>query len=297
MSMASKKNPPKANPQSLDARFKAWADEFLHSPIGFDGKKPEDIIRLERDEAKRIFKQELPKRKAQDEFKKFLTKDGLELSYWFIKKVEEPSNKNVKILVHGSGSNFAKAARAIKLLDRGFNVAMISYRGHSGNPGKADQKTIKRDVFETIKNIMELGYSIENIHLEGSSLGTSILAHVMNRFYQELGFEYQCASLILKAAPLNLTNRSEDTLKSMKDFGIDFDRTEPLLKKLWNQEEPYSRIKAKEIKIVHGAKDDVVPAEHASQIKTLLDKNNQKVSLEILQGEGHYLDLSNYGIY
>ncbi len=292
--MAFKKNrSAAANPQSLETRFKTWADGFLHSPVGFDGKSPEDIIRIDVDQAKQIFRRELAKRKASDEMKSLVTKDGLELRYWFVSK----TNKQVKILLHGSGSNFAKADRAVKLLDRGFDVAMISYRGHSGNPGKADQRTIVRDVFETIKSIMELGYKMEDIYLEGSSLGTSALAHAMNRFYQDFGFDQQFASLILKAAPLNLSNRDEDTLRSMKQFGLDVSQVEPFLAKLWNQVEPYSRIRAKEIKIVHGTKDDVVPVEHASLIKGLLEKNNQNVSLGIIEGEGHQLNLSEYGIY
>ncbi len=282
--------------QSLDSRFKAWADEFLHSPVGFDGKSPEDIIRIDVEESKQIFKKELAKRKAQDEFKTLVTKDGLQLRYWFIRKTEKQA-KQIKILLHGSGSNFAKADRAVKLLDRGFDVAMISYRGHSGNPGKAEPRTMIRDVSETIKYIIGEAYSVENTHLEGSSLGTCVLAHAMNRFYQDFGFDQQFASLILKAAPLNLTSSDEDTLSSMRRFGIEFDQVETLLKKLWNQQEPYSRIRAREIKIVHGTKDDVVPVEHAGLIKTLLDKNNQNVSLEIIAGEGHRLDLSECGIY
>ncbi len=293
IAMAFKKNRSAPNPSSLETRFKAWADEFLHSPVGFDGKSPEDIIRIDIDEAKQIFRRELAKRKASDEMKSLVTKDGLELRYWFVSK----ANKQVKILLHGSGSNFAKADRAVKLLDRGFDVAMISYRGHSGNPGKADQRTIVRDVFETIKDIVNQGYAVADIYLEGSSLGTSALAHAMNRFYQDFGFEQQFASLILKAAPLNLSNRDEDTLRSMKQFGLEISQVEPLLARLWNQVEPYSSIRAKEIKIVHGTKDDVVPVEHASLIKTLLEKNNQNVSLEIIEGEGHRLDLSEYGIY
>jgi|GEM_PF-4604210 len=291
--MASKKNRSAQNPQSLDTRFKTWADEFLHSPVGFDGRTAEEIIRIDIAESRQIFKRELAKRKAQDEFRTLVTKDGLELRYWFVGK----SNKQVKILLHGSGSNFAKADRAVKLLDRGFDVAMISYRGHSGNPGKADQRTIVRDVYETIRYVVNQGYRPSDIHLEGSSLGTSALAHALNRFYQDFGLEQQFASLILKAAPLNLTNRSEDTLSSMKEFGLDYGQAEPFLARLWNQVEPYSRIRAAEIKIVHGTKDDIVPVEHASLIKALLEKNNEKVSLEIIEGEGHQLNLSEYGIY
>ena len=292
--MSLKNNQSKLASQSIDSRFTAWADHFLHSPIAFDGKTATEIINLDLGESKQIFNRELSKRKAQEEMKTFITKDGLELKYWLVRK---PGNKQVKILLHGSGSNFAKAERAVYLLDRGFDVAMLSYRGHSSNPGKADSKSIKRDVYEAIKDIIALGYDMEAIHFEGSSLGTSILAHVINRFSQEKDFQKHFGSLILKAAPLNLLNADEFTIQSMKKFYLDFEQAKPLLKKLWNQEEAYSRIKVKEIKIVHGAKDDIVPVEHAYQIKKMLEKNNNNISIETIEGEGHRLDLSIYGIY
>jgi len=169
----------KADPNSLEAKVKHWVNGFLHSPAAYDGKSADDIIRADIKESKDIFKRELPKRKAIDSIKIFRTKDELDLKYWF---VEKPNNKQVKILVHGSGANFAKAARAVSLLDRGFNVAMISYRGHSENPGKADQKTIIHDVMGTILEIMNNGYQAENVYLEGSSLGTSVLAHSLKKY-------------------------------------------------------------------------------------------------------------------
>jgi pimeloyl-ACP methyl ester carboxylesterase len=284
----------KADPNSLEAKVKHWVNGFLHSPATYDGKSAEDIIKADIEESRDILKRELPKRKASDSMKVFRTKDELELKYWFIQK---PNNKKVKILVHGSGANFAKAARAVSLLDRGFNVAMISYRGHSGNPGKADQKTIINDVMGTILEIMSLGYLMEDVYLEGSSLGTSVLAHALKRIYQESGTGSQFAGLLLKAAPLNLNDRDEDTEKSLKASGIDPKRAQPYLKKLWNQEDAYSKILAREIKIVHGTRDDVVPVEHAQKIKDMLDRNNSNVSLHIINGEGHRLDLNQYGIY
>lgn len=278
----------------LETKVKDWAYGFLHSPASYDGKSAEAIINTDIQESKAILARELPKRKASDSFRIFRTKDELELKYWF---VEKAGNTKIKILLHGSGSNFAKGARAVYLLDRGFNVAMISYRGHSGNPGKADQKSIIHDVLGVITEIMNLGYTRENIYLEGSSLGTSILAHVLKRIYQDFGSSEQFASLILKAAPLNLNDRDEDTLKSLKSAGIDEKRAQPYLKKLWNQEDAYSKIFAREIKIVHGTSDEVVPVEHASRIKEILERNNPNVSLQIIKGEGHQLDLNQYGVW
>ncbi len=280
--------------ESLEAKVKNWVNGYLHSPAAYDGKSAEDIIKADIQESRSIFTRELPKRKANDSMKVFRTKDELELKYWF---VEKPNNKKVKILLHGSGGNFAKAERAVSLLDRGFNVAMISYRGHSQNPGKADQRTIIYDVMGTIMEIMNLGYVMEDVYLEGSSLGTSGLAHALKRIYQEALEGSQFGGLLLKAAPLNLNDRDKDTVESLKAAGINDKRAQPYLKKLWNQEDAYSKIYAREIKIVHGTLDDVVPVEHAQKIKDILDRNNPNVSLHIIKGEGHRLDLNKYGIY
>ncbi len=287
-----------ADSQSLETKVKNWVNGYLHSPAAYDGKSAEAIIKADIQESRAIFTRELSKRKASDSLKNLRTKDELDLQYWFI---EKPNNKKVKILLHGSGGNFAKADRAVRLLDRGFNVAMISYRGHSGNPGKADQKTIINDVTETIREIMNSGYTMEDIYLEGSSLGTSGLAHAMKKIYQDVHKEFgqgsQFGGLLLKAAPLNLNDRDKETVESLKAAGINDKRAQPFLKKLWNQEDSYSKIFAHEIKIVHGTRDEVVPAHHAQKIKDILDRNNPNVTLHILEGEGHQLELNKYGIY
>jgi pimeloyl-ACP methyl ester carboxylesterase len=292
-------NKPKPAPgtsskNSLEDKVNDWLYGFLHSPASYDGRTSQEIIKSEIEEARAIFKRELAKRKANESMKNLITKDDIELRYWL---VEKAGHKKIKILLHGSGGNFAKADRAISLLDRGYNVAMISYRGHSGNPGKADQKTIINDVKETILNIMQQTYTMSDIHLEASSLGTSVIAHVLKRIYQEALPEEEFASLILKAAPLNLKDRDQETLDSLKAAGINESRAEPLLRKIWNQEDAYSKIRASEITIVHGTHDDVVPVEHAKKIKAILDRNNQNVILKIIDGEGHQLNLNQYGVY
>ncbi|MDA0772099.1 MAG: prolyl oligopeptidase family serine peptidase [Cyanobacteria bacterium] len=281
------------SPNPLAAKVQDWAYGFLHSPASYDGKTASDIIKAEIQEAQTIFKRELPKRKASATMQTVRTQDGLELAYWFISKAQ---NTKVKILLHGSGGNFAKADRAVALLDRGFNIAMISYRGHSGNPGKADQRSIINDVTATIQAIM-LDYPMQEIYLEGSSLGTSILAHSLKRIYQDAPTGEQFASLLLKAAPLNLKDRDQDTINSLKAAGIDANRAQPLLNKLWNQEDAYSKIRAAEIIIVHGSLDDVVPVEHASKIKDILARNNSNITLRIIDGEGHQLNLNQYGVW
>ena len=280
--------------KSRDESLEKWAYDFLHKPAAFEGRRAQDIIDADFAEAKQIFNKELPKRKANERFKTFMTKDDLELKYWYVSK---ETNTKLKILVHGSGSNFAKADRAVSLLDHGFNVAMLSYRGHSNNPGQACQKTIIKDVVSGIEALVKEGYGVDQIHLEGSSLGTAVLAHAISRIYQKLGSENQFASLVLKAAPLNIYEGDKDTVESLKTAGLEYEQALPFLRKLWNQEEVYSQVKAKQITIVHGTCDDVVPVEHAHKIKAILDRRNENVILKIIEGEGHRLGLSEYGVF
>jgi len=282
------------NQNSLEAKVQNWIQGFLHSPAVYDGKSAEAIMNADIQESKSIFTRELPKRKAVESIKIFKTKDDLDLRYWL---VEKPNNQKVKILVHGSGGNFAKAGRAVYLIDRGFNVAMISYRGHSGNPGKANQKFIINDVISAISEILNSGYKMEDVFLEGSSLGTAGLAHALKRIYQESDAKSRFGGLVLKAAPLNLHHKDKDMIKSLIAAGINDKRADLYIKKFWNQEDAYSKIRAGEIKIIHGTDDDVVPVEHAEKIKTILERNNTNIELFIITGEGHRLDLSQYGIY
>lgn len=282
------------NQNSLETKVQNWIQGFLHSPAAYDGKSAEAIMNADIQESKSIFTKELPKRKAVESIKIFKTKDDLDLRYWL---VEKPNNHKVKILVHGSGSNFAKAGRAVYLIDRGFNVAMISYRGHSGNPGKANQKFIINDVISAISEILNSGYKMEDVFLEGSSLGTAGLAHALKRIYQESDAKSQFGGLVLKAAPLNLHHKDKDMIKSLMAAGINDKRADLYIKKFWNQEDAYSKIRAGEIKIIHGTNDDVVPVEQAEKIKTILERNNTNIELVIIPGEGHRLDLNQYGIY
>ena len=277
--------------KSLKDRLALWVKEFIHSHAAFDGRKSEEILEADIAESKTLFNKELPKRKAKESIESFQTKDGLNLSYWF---VEKPSNTMLKVLIHGSGSNFAKADRAVYLLDQGFNVAMISYRGHSGNPGHADQKTIIRDVKETIENVMSLGYKQKDIYLEGSSLGTCSLVHALDRIYQKDNELF--AGVLLKAAPLDLDTQDKYTLESLQKHKLSYSEAQDFIQRTWNQKEVYSRLKAKEILIVHGKDDDVVPVGHAQAIYDLLQVNNHNIELKLIDKEGHRLDLNQYGL-
>lgn len=279
--------------ENLSQRIDKWLFEFLHSPCAFGGRSAEEIWQLDFNESKAIFKKELAKRKAKEELVEYKSFDDLKLRFWYI---SQEKNQNLKVLLHGSGSNFAKADRAIYLLDRGFNVALISYRGHSGNPSaNIDQKIIIKDVEACLYYLLETNYQAKNIFLEGSSLGTCIFAHVVSRIKDKKNIIFK--SLLLKAAPLNIDTNDEFTLESLTRHKIDYNKAKVYLQKIWNQKDAYHNVYADEIKIIHGAKDDMVPLEHAFEIEKILKKKNPNVSLQVLESEGHRIDLNQYEVF
>lgn len=280
----------------LIQKFNNWLNDFLHTPGSWDRVAAETIIANDIQEAKDLFASQLPSRGASEAFKPCFGSTSNELKYWFI---SHPDNVQVKAIVHGSGSNFAKADRAITLLDKGYNVALLSYRAHSGNPewGKISQKAIISDVVAQIKDLMSI-YPMQDIYLEGSSLGTSILAHAMDTIYSEQGLDKVFAGLLLKAAPLNMLDDTDELRFSLQTAGLNYEQIKPLLAKAWNQEDVYQRIKADEIKIVHGNCDDIVPVDAAKKIFKLLQSLNPDIPHpNIIDGEGHRLDLNEYEIY
>jgi dipeptidyl aminopeptidase/acylaminoacyl peptidase len=268
-------------------KFEQWLFTTLHSPGAFDDKTAQQCFLNDFNEAQALLKEFSNIKQSMPTFKTF---DDLELRFWLLEKQE---NKKIKILLHGSGSNFCKAKRAIFLLERGFNVAMISYRGHSGNSGKASQELIINDVKAAINCIKHHGYANAQMCFEASSLGTCVLAHVLTDLQEK---NNDCfASLILKAAPLNLMH--QDSFISLENYGLHLAQAKNFLEKIWNQELIYKKLKVQKILLVHGVDDLVVPVEDSKKICALLKPNNPNLELKLIENAGHRLQLEDYDLY
>jgi esterase/lipase len=152
------------------------------------------------------------------------------------------------------------------LLDQGFDVVSISYRGHLNNPGKADQEGIIQDVQAQIEDVMATK-RMDSIYLEGSSLGGAAMMQAMSKIYSEKETAQEFGVLLLKSTPLNLHTRP---ISGLKDYQLDHDQAKPYLKEVWNQAEAACKIRAKKITIVQGENDSVVPLKHGQQLETLL---------------------------
>lgn len=297
---------------NLKSKFYNWLNTTLHSP--FDSL-----------EDKFKFEDKLENLKFSNNFElseyKIKSADNSDLRYLYFSR---PANTKLKFLIHGSGSNFYKRDRSLFLLEKGFNVLLVSYRGHSGNAwsrceeplgygqlnfdefivnldmvpdGEHLQDAIIDDVYRVfLDSKSRFNFNSESIFIEGSSLGGSIALHLLNRFTQEFRGE-SIASLLLKSTPIDLLTGQETILKKeFQEFDIDFHEALPLVKNSWNQRDILNNININELKLVHGDQDDVVPLSHFEEFEEILKE--LKPEKIIVPGEAHAgFDLSKYGIY
>ena len=130
----------------LESKFYNWLNTSLHSP--FDSL-----------EDKFKFEDKLDRLKSQSNFElheyKIKSVDNSDLRYLYFSRAE---NSKLKFLIHGSGSNFYKRDRAIFLLDKGFNVLLVSYRGHSGNSWSAREEPLSYGQLKFAEFIVNLRY-------------------------------------------------------------------------------------------------------------------------------------------
>ena len=136
----------------------------------------------------------------------------------------------------------------------------------------------------------------KDIYLEGSSLGGAIALWLLKKFSGEFPDEI-IASLLLKAAPLDMYSDLEDSLKKeLVEFDLNYDDVFDLIKKSWNQRDILKNIKAHEVKLIHGELDDVVPISHTEEFEAAFKE--LKVEKIIVPGEAHAgFDLSKYQMY
>ena len=93
--------------------------------------------------------------------------DGTELRTWFAKGYND---KPAILFFHGNAwQNSAFAEQLMPLVDDGYTVLMMEYRGFGGTEGRLSQETMYADVVPTFDWLKEQGY--DKIVIYGYSLG------------------------------------------------------------------------------------------------------------------------------
>lgn len=191
--------------------------------------------------------------------------DGLKFLTWY-----HAPKKGEKIILyfHGNAGNIGdRTSKFLSLVDSGFGVFAISYRGYLGSEGKPSEDGLIKDAEAALEYLREQGYQNSDIVLFGESLGSAVAVQLASKSqFDALILESPFSSITSVAkskywfAPVSLMIK--DRFDSMK-FAPKI--TSPVL-------------------IFHGTADQVVNFSEGKKLFAAI--NSRKKFIEV-QGAGH----------
>ncbi|MGF1605051.1 MAG: alpha/beta hydrolase [Rhodothalassiaceae bacterium] len=198
--------------------------------------------------------------------------NGIGLNAWW--HAPGPGERTI-LYLHGNASNVAGYVRGTApLVEAGYGLLIIDYRGFGGNPGRPSDEKMLEDGRAALRWLETQGVSSNGVILYGYSLGTGVAV--------PLAAEEQVAGLVL-AAPFG--SIAQMGYERMPRWLVDLllsDRFDSLAAAP-SVDEP--------VLIFHGTADEVVPARFSESLAAALPRA-QRV---IVHGAGHGWDLFETG--
>lgn len=186
-------------------------------------------------------------------------------------KVDNP--KGVILYFHGNKGNLERWGHKIEpLLDYGYNLFIIDYRGYGKNDGKRTQDNMYQDAQLAYEYLLK-NYNEENIIVYGRSLGGTFATYVASQNNPK--------QLILEATFSSIIDVSKSILPIF-----------PYQKLYKFHFESYKLIPEVKVTttIFHGNKDSLVPIDIAKKLYSHSNKKNTEF-VEIQNGTHHNLEL------
>lgn len=116
------------------------------------------------------------------------TKDKNQVQSWYFPP--KTASYPVIAILHGNSNHAGMTAkRFAPLLDAGYGMFVLDYRGFGDNPGKPSQSGLMADALAQLDTLQKLGVPYQNIILLGHSLGGA-LAIMVARKLQDAGTRY-----------------------------------------------------------------------------------------------------------
>lgn len=205
------------------------------------------------------------------------TPDGETLIIW-----SHPANaqKPTFLYFHGNAGTLADRIDRFRfLLDQGYGVLALAYRGSSGSTGQPSEKTISQDAVLLRKNLIDLlGHKPNGkIIYYGESLGTGVAV--------KLAVLHPPDILILEAPYTSIVNLAA---KRMPFFPI-----KPLLDQRWETETHIEKINVPTL-IINSKTDTVIPYIHGQRV---FERSPAKIKqLKTLDTGGHLPAFTPEGI-
>ena len=201
------------------------------------------------------------------------TKDQLKLTHWYARQ-----GKPHIVVFHGNAGNIeSRAYRFQFLLDQGYSVLLVSYRGYGGNPGRPNEKGMISDSTLALEWLLKQEeVSIKDVVFFGESLGSAVAIAIASTF--------QIKGLIFDGA-----------FSSAVDVGQSsyfFLPVRWLMKDPWDSHSRIRKIRTPTL-FIHSKRDSVVPFRFSEK---LFQAGNEPKKHLWLENSGHNENLEKESV-
>jgi uncharacterized protein len=194
------------------------------------------------------------------------TADGLNLRSWLFRAAR--ADAPTVLFFHGNAGDIGNHLPFAKfMIDAGYGVLALEYRGYGGNPGAPDEEGLIADGRAALAFLETQGIPDSNIVLFGESLGTGVAV--------QLAAEHDVRAMILRSPYTSIADVAQLQLPYLPARWLVRDRFDSLAK--------IGRNKAP-LFIFHGATDTLIPLALGRE---LFDAASEPKTWLTLDGVGH----------
>lgn len=191
------------------------------------------------------------------------TKDNLLLNAWY----KKAKYKSATVLfLHGNAGNIGhRMPTARQLINAGFGVLLLEYRGYGGNEGTPSETGLYKDGHAALNYISKQGVSSSQLVLFGESIGTGVAT--------KLATETSSCALILQSPFTSLASIAGQHYPWL-----------PLSP--WDKFDSLSRMSLIKtpVLILHGTQDTLVPFKEGAELFSAANHPKKMISFS---GFGH----------
>jgi uncharacterized protein len=190
--------------------------------------------------------------------------------------VDTSKTRGVVLYFHGNRDNISHYAKfANSFTKHGYEVWMMDYPGYGKSTGEPTEKRFYSDAL-LLYNMAYKQFQPESIIFYGKSLGTGVAT--------ELASHAGGKRLVLETPYYSMTSLASEHVP-IYPSGTMVNYKFPL-----NEFLPFVQIP---VTVFHGTNDGVIPYSHSEQLKTLLKKTDEFITIE----KGTHNNLSTFPLY
>lgn len=200
--------------------------------------------------------------------------DGWPVSGWYAPP--KNSDKATVVFFHGnSGTVGSRAFKARAMLDSGFGVFLVEYRGYGGMPGSPSEKGLYADGRAVLSWLIARGVPAGRLALYGESLGAGVAMEMAGLIEPML--------VVLECPFTSLPDMAPAYILAPFAYLAMVDRYDNLSK--------IGGLKAP-LMIVHGEQDETVPVSMAKRLLATAETENKE---GVFLPTAHHNDLWDHG--